>query len=157
MKTIKILSAFCMILFFGLTSAFAATPANGSSVKPVVAIRYQVSIHLTNDVSLCNLYLVQIVDEHGRLVAAPQAFRQGIPFYFFSERGPAKGTRTAQLVLNSEIRQFVCPNQIHTSPFSLTGTFLVGETYEFNLYPTTHATPPVPVIPGEGVSQVGKD
>ena len=37
---------------------------------PVVAVRYLVNIHFSNDVSLCNLYLVEIVDENGRLITA---------------------------------------------------------------------------------------
>ena len=156
MKTIKFTSVLSLILFLGLTSVFSNTPANNTTFKPIVATRYHVSIHFTNDISLCNLYLVEIVDENGRLVNAPQAFRPGIASYFFSERGPVKGTRTAKLVLNSEIQYIVCPNEIFTSPFSLSGTFWVGETYEFNLYPTTHAAPPVPV-PGAGVSSVGQN
>ncbi len=155
MKAIKFIPVFSLFLLMGGSVASASPVSGQGAYKPVVAVRYLVNIHFSNDVSLCNLYLVEIVDENGRLITAPQAFRQGISAYYFSERGPVSGTRTAKLVLNSEVSSLICPVELHTSPFSITGEFLVGHTYEFNLYPSTHAVPPVPV-PGGGVSAVGE-
>jgi hypothetical protein len=156
MKTLKITIVLSIVLLLGFTIGFTMPAIEKGSFKPVIAARYHVSIHFTNDLSLCNLYLVEIVDENGRLVNPPQSFRPGISSYFFSERGPVQGTRIAKLVLNSEIRYFVCPTEIYTAPCSLSGTFLVGETYEFDLYPATHEIPPAPV-PGGRESATIKD
>lgn len=148
MKTIRLISGLTFILILGLAGGISATTISGSTIKPVNRITYRVNVHFSSDIVLCNLYLVEVLDERGHLAAPAQTYHSQSGVYYFAERGPVKGTRTAVLVLDSEIQQSVCPNVLYTTKESETGNFAVGQTYDFNLYPTTHPVPPIPVPGG---------
>lgn len=144
MKTYRFFFSAFALLFGIVTSSFTIPAGNGPASKPVIAVKYQVDIHFQNDISLCNFYVVEMRDEKGLLVAPPQSFRPGVATYTFIERGPATGPRTAWLTVNTMIGALLCPVELYTAPFSISGTFQVGTTYHFHLFPSTHPAPPVP-------------
>jgi len=140
MKTTKFFSVLSLVIIFaGATSGFSKDIENGKSKASMMpGITYQVTIHfqsLTKDI--CNPYLVQILDETGRLVAPAQVFIKGINKYVFYEKAPALGrTRMAVLVPVGYPQHFVCPNDFFTLPDVKMGPFKTGQTYTFDLYPT---------------------
>ena len=154
MKTIRIITIFSLFLFIGMTAVFSEKIPGNNIQKQIIATHYLVNVHFSSDVSLCNPYLVEVVDESGHAVAAPQVFQPLLGVYSFYEKGPVKGTRTAILIPDTGLPHFVCPNEIFTTKDSETGNFWLGQTYPFNLYPTVY--PPVPVPIGS-VSAVGVD
>jgi hypothetical protein len=138
MKTPKIFSVFSLALIFAAAAtAFAGnTDKKNDPVASSALIRYQVNIVMPSELTLCNLWLVKILDGNGREVAPAKAFTAGVSRYEFFERGPVEGTRTAVLVVYDYGDHFLCPIELYTDPASLFGKFLNGETYRFDLYPT---------------------
>jgi hypothetical protein len=140
MKTTKFFSALSLaIIFSGITAGFSTGFENrNSKVSMMPGITHHVIIHLpgiTKDI--CNPYLVQLLDETGRLVAPAQVFIKGINKYVFYEKAPALGRiRMAVLVPVSYPQHFVCPNDFFTLPAVNMGPFMTGQTYTFDLYPT---------------------
>lgn len=138
MKTTKIFSVLSLALILcAVSSVFSApidTKNNQVSANP--AIRYHVNISISIDKPLCNLWLVKILDGNGRMVAPAQQFISGVTRYNFTERGPATGIRIAVLVKYQYGDHFVCETELFTTPAMLKGTFLNGETYRFDLFPT---------------------
>jgi hypothetical protein len=139
MKTTKFFSVLSLVIIFaGTTAGFSKDVENRNSQASIMpGITYQVVIHfqtLTKDI--CNPYLVQILDETGRLIAPAQVFIKGINKYVFYEKTPALGrTRMAVLVPVSYPQHFVCPNDFFTLPDVKMGPFKTGQIYTFDLYP----------------------
>ncbi len=106
----------------------------GTSVEKL--IRYRVNIHMEVEKSICNLYLVKIVDAFDRELAPAKAYVPGISSYDFFERGPAEGIRIARLVKYNYGGHFECLTELFTAPAVLSGKFMNGETYRFDLFPT---------------------
>ena len=140
MKTTKIFSIITLVIMFtGVTAGFSKDFGDRKSQPSMMpGITHQVVIHfqaLTKDI--CNPYLVQIIDETGRLVAPAQVFIKGINKYAFYEKAPALGrTRMAVLIPVGYPRHFVCPNDFFTLPDVKMGPFKTGQTYMYDLYPT---------------------
>jgi hypothetical protein len=140
MKTKNFFSVLSLaIIFTGITAGFSNGVENRNSQASIMpGITHQVIIHfsaLSKDV--CNPYLVQIVDETGRLVAPAQVFIKGINKYVFYEKAPALGrTRMAVLIPVSYPQHFVCPNDFFTLPDVKMSPFKSGQIYTFDLYPT---------------------
>ena len=153
MKTLKITAALTMILLFaGFTSAYSANRNTGKDTKPADVVRYQVNIHVSADLDLCNAYLVVLVDGHGNQVAAPQGYIPGVSSYLFTESASTAGVRGARLILNTEIMHYVCANELTTAPVFHMGPFMTGKLYSFDLFPMTKNNPqpkPVKDIPQE--------
>jgi hypothetical protein len=143
MKTTKLFSVlFLSMIFLGATAAFSNDiGSRDSQVSLMPGITYQVVIHLPDlSKDVCNPYLVQILDETGRMVAPAQVFIKGVSKYVFYEKAPAAGrTRMAVLVPIAYPRHFVCPNDFFTLPDVKMGPFKTGQTYMFDLYPTLHS------------------
>ena len=138
MKTTKIFSVLSLALIFAaVTSVFSATigTKNDPTVNPV--IRYHVNIQLTLEKPLCNIWLVKILDENGRMVAPAKPYIPGVVGYDFYEKGPVKGSRIAVLVKYKGGDHYVCETELFTAPARITGQFFNGETYRFELAPTT--------------------
>jgi hypothetical protein len=138
MKTTKIFSVLSLVLIFaGVNAIYADNNPNVKSKKPDVPnIRYEVAIHLSLGVSLCNTYYVQITDESGRLAAPRQVFVAGTSKYVFNELFSVPGrARIASLVLPSNFDPYLCPNNLITKPDVEMGPFLPGRTVSFDLYP----------------------
>jgi hypothetical protein len=141
MKTTTLFPVLAFALIFGAAmSASSATPYGSDEfigMSPV--IQYRVNIHLTGDVKLCNLYYVEMVDSHGRLVAPPKIYNPGVSVYTFFERGPVRDVRAAYMVLADRHSHYICPTELVTEPREMAGPFLNGQTYVFDLYPASPA------------------
>ena len=114
MKTAKFFSVLSLAIIFTSVTFGSSNGLDNrnSQVSIMPGITYQVVIHFSGFTKdICNPYLVQILDETGRLVAPAQVFIKGINKYVFYEKGPALG----------RIRM---------------GPFKSGQTYSFDLYPT---------------------
>jgi len=142
MKILSLISILAIILFLGSVSAITSASSIGSNSKPVNGVQYDVNIHLRNDVQLCDLYLVEIVNEEGQLVASPQPFTLETMKYTFEEKGPVIGTRTAMIIMDSKIQHLTCPSQLNPFKASHTGMFKIGEAVYFNLYPSVMMSQP---------------
>ena len=138
MKTTKIFSVPSLALIFvTATSLFAGnTDKKAEQAATNALIRYQVNIVMPTEMPLCNLWLVKIVDGNGREVAPAKAFSTGVSRYEFFERGPVEGARTAVLEIYQFGDHFLCAAEFYVAPASLSGKFLNGQTYRFDLYPT---------------------
>ena len=140
MKTTKFISVLSfVILFSGVTAGFSKGIDNRKTQASIMpGITYGVTIHFQDlTKKICNPYLVQIIDETGRLVAPAQVFIKGINKYVFYEKAPALGrTRMAVLIPVNYSQHFVCPNDFFTLPDIKMGPFKTGQTYTFDLYPT---------------------
>jgi hypothetical protein len=139
MKTTKILPVLAFAMIFGATfSASSATPYDPDrNVGWSPVINYRVNVHVPADLKLCNLYYVEIVDAHGRLAVPPKTFNPGLTVYNFYEKGPVTGNRAAVLVLADRHSHYICPTELYTSPAWMSGTFLNGQIYVFDLFPAT--------------------
>lgn len=139
MKTLKRTTVISFVLIVAGISFLFAIPAKtrlliGSSFN---GISYNVSVHIQGDLPLCNTYLVQVVDARGYSVAPDQVLQPGVSTYVFHERGPAWGVRIARLVESPNLDRMSCNLALYTSPDARTGRFLVGNSYFFNLFPST--------------------
>jgi hypothetical protein len=145
MKTSKLISVISLALI--LVSAIrvsAGIPEKPVSIQNLSTITmFQVTVHLTSDLELCNNYEVRLIYGDGSLVAPPQPFVPGISVYQFSTSGGSEGLLrsqgwksriTAMLVLVGS-HEIVCPAELVTRPDTKTGPFFAGVTYLFNLYP----------------------
>jgi hypothetical protein len=140
MKTAKFFSLLSLALIFaGVNTVFSnnvLTDNPQKSTRPV--IRYEVTVHLSSGFNTCNssLYLIQVTDETGSLVAPAKIFVPGNSKYVFNETVTHKGKlRVATLILPSNIDPFACPNPLITQPGVMVGPFIPGQTYSFDLYP----------------------
>lgn len=141
MKTTNMFPVLAFAILFGVTlSASSATPyGNEGYVGQSPVINYRVNVHLPDDVKLCNLYYVEIVDSHGRLVVPPKIYAPGRSVYNFFEKGPVRQARAAYMVVADRNSHFICPTELYTSPSEMQGPFLNGQTYVFDLYPAAPA------------------
>jgi len=140
MKTAKFFSLLSLAMIVaGVNTVFSnnvLTDNPQKSTRPV--IRYEVTVHLSSGFNTCNssLYLIQVTDETGRLVAPAKIFVPGNSKYVFNETVTHKGKlRVANLVLPANIDPFACPNSLITKPDVRMGPFIPGQTYSFDLYP----------------------
>jgi hypothetical protein len=139
MKTRNFLSAVTLaVIILGTSMIYAGTPGTGSSANlGGWLIRYQVNIHWTREASLCNTYMVQLVNKNGESVAPAQVYVPGQSAYTFYETGPVTGVREARLIVRPGMKHYVCEQELWTRPDFMAGTFLNGTTYKFDLYPQT--------------------
>jgi hypothetical protein len=138
MKTTTFLSVLSLALIFaGVNAVYANKLLSDNPNTPHTAsVSYDVYIHLVAGNDLCNVYLVQVTDEKGRLVAPFQIYNHSVTKYNFHEQGPMRGKlRIASLVKVTYPNHFVCVNDLTTPPATKEGPFLMGHTYSFDLYP----------------------
>ena len=143
MKTTKFFSLLSLaLIFIGVTSGFCKNIENPSAQDSKLAItRYLVNIHLAADKPVCNTYWIQITDETGRLVAPAQIFVPGISQYSFysniKERGfRERGTKRIAMLIKAPVGGYLdCVNNLFARPDTKTGIFLLGKTYNFDLFP----------------------
>jgi len=145
MKTTKITAVFSLVLILLGTNLLNAGTTIGKSrmVSGVNLVRYQVNVHLPADVRLCNLWIVQVSDANGNLVAPAQGYSEGTITYIFYEKGPVTGTRVARLAMSTTTMHYNCDPEFNVYPEFKTGTFAIGQTVIFDLYPST-VHPPIP-------------
>ena len=63
MKTKNILAVLISaVALTGITASYASNRGKGNDISPAGAIRYQVTVHLPNIPSLCNIYIVTLTD-----------------------------------------------------------------------------------------------
>lgn len=141
MKTTKFFSVLSLALIFSAVTSVSAgtigTKADQIAVLPTV--NHHVNVIVSDDRATCNTYQVEILDGRGRLVAPPQTYRPGVSKYDFYERGPVTGVRIAVLVLAPSHSHFICDRELFTTPVILSGKFLPGQTYRYDLFPQTQA------------------
>ena len=144
MKTTKFLSVLSVALIvFGVYQGFSKKyEAPNYRIAPTSSIVYDVIIHPNFSTNPCGSYLVEIVNETGRLVAPAQVFKPGTDKYTFNEIFTAgqieQSRRVAMLVPVVFPGDFVCEFPLITPPDVKTGSFIVGQTYIFNLYPQSN-------------------
>jgi hypothetical protein len=138
MKTTKIFSVLSLALIFAtaITVYSKDRITDRPSQLKKLTIRYEVTVHFSAVLNLCNNYLVKVTDEQGRPVAHPQVFVPGITKYVFNETVsvPAK-VRVASLVLPENIDPYFCQTNLNTKAEPMMGPFFPGQTYSFDLYP----------------------
>lgn len=102
MKTTKLIIALSVILVAALTGY-----VNAQSAGKPLPVRQQVTDPICYTVQIANAwvlngskttYLVCMRDGTGRLIAPAQVFRPGMSYYNFFEKGPVRGTRSAQVI-----------------------------------------------------------
>ena len=137
MKTTKIYTLLSLALIFvAATSAFSLNTGNkAATISGNPGIRYQVSIHLAGENMLCNMYVVEILDGNGQLVAPAKPYISGVSTYEFSERGPSTGVRIAALVISNIGYRYVCEKELFTTPVPMAGPVLNYQVYKFDLFP----------------------
>jgi hypothetical protein len=137
MKTTKITTVLSLVMFFtAVASAFAAGRDKLTNQQTVYGIRHQVNVIIANEKPLCNTYLIEIRDGQGQLIAPAQRYVSGITKYTFNERGPASGVRVALLKRANFGDHYICEYELFTTPVYVTGPFLIGQTYRFDLFPS---------------------
>ncbi len=138
MKTTKIHTALSLALIFATTMfASAANTGKPTTISSLNScIRYQVNVMIANEKELCNIYLIEIRNEHGALVAPAKPYVSGVTQYDFFERGPVTGTRVARLVRAEFGDRFVCEYELFAPKVILQGKFENGQTYRFDLIPS---------------------
>ena len=139
MKTTKIFTVLSLAVLFAISSTGFANGIDTRNTQgnAMPAVTYQVSIHLTGlTKDVCNPYIIQIMDENGRVVAPAQVFHPTVSKYVFREKAPVLGkTRIAVLIPVSYPQHYVCPIELYTAPDAKNGPFLGGHSYSFDLYP----------------------
>jgi hypothetical protein len=103
----------------------------GTNPIAIGQVHYKVQIHLQKDVPFRtnNIYVV-ILDNKDKLIAPPQLLIYGKSSYDFTEPESVIGTRKALVVFNdgTTARVFNCTPDVQT------GKFLLGHTYDFNVF-----------------------
>jgi hypothetical protein len=143
MKTTKLFSVISLALIFvGITAGFSkkVEPVSSKIVQST-GIIYRVSIHPDLMTTPCGTYLVQVVDETGRLVAPAQVFVAGINGYSFNEKISTSANlhsrRVAMLIQVKTPSYYTCSTPLFALPDIKIGPFLAGHFYTFDLYPQT--------------------
>lgn len=137
MKTTKITTVLSLVLFFtAFSTTFAAGIDKLTRQQAVNGILHQVNVIIANEKPLCNTYLIEIRDGKGQLIAPAQRYVSGITKYTFAERGPATGVRVALLKRANFGDHYICEYELFTTPAYVTGPFLIGQTYRFDLFPS---------------------
>ena len=115
MKTTKILTILSLAILFAISSTGNAngvdTRNKQGSAMP--SVTFQVSIHLSGlTKDICNPYIIQIIDENGRIVAPAQVFNPSTTKYVFREKTPVTGkTRIAVLMPVRTAEYVISPKQ----------------------------------------------
>jgi hypothetical protein len=138
MKTTKFFSVLSLaLIIFGVTTGYSRkTDFPGTKNQKGAAIIHNVIVHTTISKNICNVYLVKVSDETGRLVAPPQIFVPGVSKYVFNENVNLKGRkRIATLELSLYPGHYTCPNDFFTPPDVEVGPFENGQILTFDLYP----------------------
>jgi hypothetical protein len=145
MKTTKITAIVSLVLILFGTNLLNAGNTIGKPrmIIGMNLVRYQVNVHLPFDVRLCNLWVIEVTDAKGNLVAPAQGYSELTDTYIFYEKGPVTGTRVARLVLSTTTMHYNCDPEFNVYPDFKTGTFAVGQTVTFDLYPS-NIQPPKP-------------
>jgi hypothetical protein len=103
----------------------------GNNQPNIGQVHYKVQIHLQKDVPFRtnNIYVV-ILDNKDKPVAPPQLLIYGKSSYDFTELESVIGTRKALVVYNdgTTARLFNCTPDVQS------GKFLLGHTYDFNVF-----------------------
>ena len=138
MKTTKIFSVLSLVLIFATVNTVYSkgrTTDNRMQAEKKT-IRHEVTIHHSLGFTLCYNYLVKITDANGRLVAPPQVFVPGISKYVFTENvSNSSNVRIASLSLPENVDPYFCATNLNAKSDPMTGPFISGKTYSFDLYP----------------------
>jgi len=138
MKTTKFFSVLSLaLIFLGINTSSAKNLLTDNPKGPHAAsVTYDVYVHLVGDNNICNVYLVQVTDETGHLVAPVKRYVPGVTKYTFNEPGLVRArVRIAKMVRAEYPNHYVCVNDLITAPATKQGPFLMGHTYTFDLYP----------------------
>ncbi|MCX6268895.1 MAG: hypothetical protein NTW16_16335 [Bacteroidetes bacterium] len=138
MKTTKILSALGLALIISavFSTSASAIDKKGIPMSVNALIHYRVNVIANIDKKLCNVYLVKLMDERGRLIAPAKVYKPGVTQYDFYESGRSvSGVRTATLVRETYQDHFICETELFTEPVTISGLFSSGQTYRFDLHP----------------------
>jgi hypothetical protein len=138
MKTMKKFTVLSLVTLLSclipVISGFASN--DGPKEFTSGSVRYDVNIHYLADQMPCDVYLIQIIDEKGRVVAPVQRLEAGITKYTFHENGLLRGKfRIATIVRAIIPDHYVCVYELHTQADRMEGPFLYGHSYSFDLYP----------------------
>lgn len=138
MKTTKIYAILSLLLVVSSLTTLFANTSGELIIKSQISrgITHQVNVYLSTEKTICNTYLVEVRDGAGQLVAPAQVYVSGVTSYRFYERGPASGVRVASLVLMHYGKHYVCDVELFTKAVKLTGSFLNGQTYRYDLFPS---------------------
>jgi hypothetical protein len=140
MKTMKIFAALSLALIIGIATAYSGNNPNVSAKNAgAPVIKYVVHIHPQSDLGRGKIYLVQIVNPLGKPVAPSQTYVPGVNYYTFNEGGNVRGARIARLIYAPNQDHGDASPTLYCQPDILTGTFLGGTYYFFDLFPTTVA------------------
>ena len=139
MKTTKLFSALGLaLIIFAATSAFSGNiDKKDGQISVNTMVRHHVNVNLSLDRKICNVYLVEILNEKGQLAAPAKTYVPGVTSYDFYERVPATGVRIAVLVLAPVYSHFSCDTELFTQPALVKGPFEAGITYRYDLNPQT--------------------
>jgi len=138
MKTTKFFSVLSLaLIFLGINTSSAKNLLTDNPKGPHAAsVTYDVYVHLVGENNICNVYLIQVTDETGHLVAPVKRYVPGVTKYTFKEPGLVRGrVRIAKMVRAEYPNHYVCVNDLITVPAAKQGPFLMGHTYTFDLYP----------------------
>jgi hypothetical protein len=143
MKTMTIISALSLALFFtGVNAGFSKPTNKDGNAGPnnAINVKYQVTVNIQVIKNLCNTYEVEIVDANGRLVAPAQTYVPGIEKYNFVEQTrQTAGIRIAKMIVvyRGEGDHFICEQELSTPPVARLINFTDSQLFTFDLYPTT--------------------
>jgi hypothetical protein len=134
MKTTKLFSVLSFaLIFLGINTSSANTLLTNNPNDPHVAsVSYDVYVHLVGENNICNVYLVQVTDETGRLVAPVKRYVPGVTKYTFTEPGLVRArVRIAKMVRAEYPNHYVCVNDLITAPATKQGPFFNGAHLHF--------------------------
>jgi hypothetical protein len=140
MKTKTIISAISLALVLAAGSLFANRTNDTRPTDRQKTITYAVKINCNANfyIAYCH-YAIAITNENGRLVGPAQEFHPGISVYTFKEAGPVTGTRIAVMFAHPASPSGWIPDGWSVPPSIKTGTFIGGETYQFELTPVQNS------------------
>jgi hypothetical protein len=125
------------VIFLSATYGFATNGnINDETTVPWNRVSYKVVIQIPSNISLCDEYMVELIDADGNTVAPQQLFIPEKTEYQFDEATrQTKGVRIARLVIVQSGQKYICPTKLYTQPVGRVITFGNGNSYEFDLYP----------------------
>jgi hypothetical protein len=138
MKKVKILSAWIITMIVcSVTPGFAINGnTNNETAAPWNRISYKIVIHINSYVSLCDVYMVELLDASGKEIAPTQTFQEGKAEYYFTEATrQIRGIRSVRLVMIQSGQPYNCPAKLYTQPKTRVLSFENGSSYQFDLYP----------------------
>ncbi len=136
MKKLKLTMASLAFVLFLSSTAFAFQTNEPRPQNNSQSITYVVSVLPSTSFSPCNKYFVNVTDNQGNLVDAPQEYIEGKSNYIFHELGPIMGTRIANMeIMGGPIN--ICNLKTYIKSDEIFGRFNTTHTYEFFLEPRT--------------------